>query len=126
MTRTLWCWYHEGDNLSHTFYDRKDAIRDAIMAEMERESVLVGTAIDAMDAVVGFLDVRDIVETLDECMNVDDSRLRHGPKAQEALEAWAREHLEFDAHTVCLDGDVVSEEEWNQVQQQLIQEDRLC
>lgn len=106
---TRWCWYNEGSPLHGGYATRWDAVKSAL--DNESPKALVGTESDPMDRIRELLSARDIAESLTENMNVDDCSVRYGKDAQSALEQWAVDHLDFDAHVVCLDGDPITADE---------------
>ncbi len=109
-----WCWYVEGGSFHGGFATRADAIRAARDSEEDIARIYIGTVSGPIEEMCRVIDARDIADNLEEHLNVEGCRVRIATGAQEALRAWVREYLDFDANEVCLDGDKPTRDEWEE------------
>ncbi len=109
-----WCWYIEGGSFLSGFETRQDAVNSAHADGHDRRSVYVGLTECPGDVIARFVSAADIAENVGENMNMEDVYVRALPGAQAALEAWAHEWMECDAHEVCVNGEHPTEDEWQE------------
>ena len=106
--RIEWCWYTEGGSFFGGFTTRAAAVQAALDDDATR--ALVGTVLASSDAIVRYLNAKDIAENIDCEMGTDEG-ITLLPGAQEALEEWSRKYMDHEYPSVCLDGSDITADE---------------